>query len=461
MADMQKWVPMRWPWPDASRLAILDGTPVNCLVIDWAPGQRQALTTLAAKAKGAGFAVVGTVSGGDRAAAFASARAAGLDAVIAEGDAPGAPLPVVPLAERSKVPWKSPSPILAVQDNVWPATALAPARGDALSGPTNSPWIDSNAWFLRLARVRARAKTCWLLFDPPGPGNIVPAETYLRAVADAASFGGRWVVSLDEKLRDGLAAGEPGAVETWKTLASALAFFEKHRGWNSLEPQGVVGVVSDFAGADEMVGTELLNLMGRRNLPYRIVDKAEADAASLAEFKALVAVDEELPPPALRRKLLDFAEQGGVVLASQSWQSERGTPTGESHPRIEIRRLGRGKLAVAKSDVLDPYMVARDVHVLLGRAADLTRYYNIEAFISNYTASPDRTRALFQLTNFSRRLLDDRVSVWFRTRYRSARLWTAESGSPSPATTMPENGGVTVQIPGMKTYAALELSGSA
>jgi hypothetical protein len=487
MADMSRWVPLRWPWPDASLLSILDGTPVNCLVVDWAAGQRQALAPLVEKCKAAGHALVGMVSGGDRAAAFQSARAAGLDAVIAEGDAPDAPLPVLPLSERAKTPWNSPSPILAVNDNVWPATALAPARGDALTGPTNSPWIDSNAWFLRLARVRARAKTCWLLFDPPGPPDIVPAETYLRAVADAAAFGGRWVVSLDEKLRAGLAAGDTGATGTWKTLANALAFFEKHRGWTALEPQGVVGVVSDFAGANEMVGTELLNLIGRRNLPFRIVDKSVAEGASLAGFKALVAVDEELPPPALRRRLLDFAEQGGVLLVSQSWQGERGTPTGQPHPRIDIRRLGKGKLAVAKGDAPDPFMVARDIHVLLGRAEDLTRYFNIEAFISSYAASPDGTpnhtpegapdhaassdgtpehaaspdgaHALFQVTSFSRRLQDDRVSVWFRRPYRAAQLWTIGSEAPSPAAVTSENGGITVQVPGMKTYAAIELSG--
>ena len=45
----------------------------------------------------------------------------------------------------------------------------------------------------------------------------------------------------------------------------------------------------------------------------------------------------------------------------------------------------------------------RDIHVLLGRAEDLTRFYNIEAFVSNYTASRDGTRALFQVINFSQR----------------------------------------------------------
>jgi hypothetical protein len=440
-------------------LAILDRTPVNCLVVEWTAEGQQSLAPLVAKGKTAGLAFVGMVRGGDRASAFASARSAGLDAVIAEDAAPLAALPALPLCERAKTPWQSSSPILVVQDNVWPAIALAPERSEALSGPTASPWIDSNGWFLRLARVRAPAKTLWLLCDPPGPPDIVPTETYVRAVADAVSFGGRWVVSLDQNLRAGLAAKDPGSAEAWKALANALAFFEKHRGWASLEPQGVVGVISDFAGANEMMGSELLNLIGRRNLPYRILEKSAAESASLASFKALVAMDEEPPIPALRRKLLAFTQQGGVLLASRSWHGERGVPAGQSHPRIDIRRLGKGKLAIVKGDSADPYMVARDIQVLLGRAEDLTRFYNIEAFLSNYTASRDGTHALFQVINFAQRLADDRESIWFRNRYRAAQLWTIGDETPRPATQAPENGGTVVQIPGMKNYAAIELSG--
>jgi hypothetical protein len=150
--------------------------------------------------------------------------------------------------------------------------------------------------------------------------------------------------------------------------------------------------------------------------------------------------------------------QGGMLLASRNWPGERGAPAGQNHPRIDSRPLGKGKLAIAKSDSPDPYMVTRDIHVLFGRAEDLTRYYNIEAFISSYTASPDGKRALFQATNFSQRMADDRVSIWFRNRYRAARLWTIGSRAASPALLQPENGGILVQVPGMRTYAALELS---
>jgi hypothetical protein len=401
---------------------------------------------------------VGLVTGTGGEPALASASAAGLAAVIVEGDSKKAGLPLLPAAERSKVPWNSPSPVLVVKDNIWPATPRPVGRGDALAGPTASPWIDSNGWFLRLAQVRAPQKLCWLLFDPPGPPDIVLTETYVRAVADAGAFGGRWVVSLDEDVRSGLIRKAPSAVESWRALSAALAFFERHRDWSRYGPLGVIGVISDFSGDNETLAEETLNLLCRRNLPYRILEKSTAEATRLESFRALVAVDEQLPPPGLRQRLLAFAQAGGVLLASESWKGEGGTPTGEEHPRLDIRRLGKGRVAVSKTDSPDPYMVARDVHVLLGRAYDLTRFYNIEAFISNYCAPPDGSGAVLHMTDFSRRREEDRVTAWFRKMYRSARLWRIGTAEPVQATLFSENGGMDVQVPAMGTYVALELS---
>ena len=69
-----------------------------------------------------------------------------------------------------------------------------------------------------------------------------------------------------------------------------------------------------------MAGTETLNLMARRSLPFRIIEKSKAVESPLTGLKALICVDEALPAPALRKKLMTFAEQGGALLVSQSWK---------------------------------------------------------------------------------------------------------------------------------------------
>jgi hypothetical protein len=462
-------------WLDPSVLEILRGTPVDCLVVNWAAGlpsdaeQQKALVPLLAQGKTAGLSFVGLVDGeADRAAAVASARAAGLAAVIVEGEAPDAGLPVLPLGTNPHLPWNSPSPVLVAKGNVWPGIASQGLNsqdwrreGEAeAAGPTSAPWIDSNGWFLRLAKVYAPSKIPWLLFDPPGGANVVLTDAYLRAIADSGSFGGRWILSLDDALRASLAQKEQRAMETWKSIAGALAFFAKHSQWETYSPLGVIGVISEFSGANEMIGTETLNLMVRMNVPFRIIEKSKLATAPLTGYKALIAVDDAMPEPAARKRLLDFAQQGGALLVSQSWKGEGGTPTGAAHPRLDLRKLGKGKFAVCKDASPDPYMVARDIHVLLSRVNDLSRFFNLSAFLSSHTAPPGGASALLQMTNFAgaNRFSVNQVTVWFPQQYRAARMWTLGSEAPVALQLVPENTGIDIQIPSVSPYAAVEVA---
>jgi hypothetical protein len=462
-------------WLDPSVLEILRGTPVNCLVVSWAAGlpadaeQQKALVPLLAQAKTGGLSCVGLVEGeANKAAAVASARAAGLAAVIMEGDVPNAGLPILPLAANPHLPWNSSSPVLVAKGNVWPGIASQglnsqdwrPGRDTQAAGPTSEPWIDSNGWFLRLAKAYAPSKTTWLLFDPPGGANVVLADAYRRAIADSGSFCGRWVLSLDDALRASLAQKEQSAMETWKSITGALAFFAQHGQWETNSPVGYVGVISDFVGANETIGTETLNLMVRKNVPFRIIEKSRLAATPLTGYKALISVDEAMPEPAARKKLLDFAQQGGSLLVSQSWNGQGGTATGAAHPRLDLRKLGKGKLAVCKDKTPDPYMVARDIHVLLSRVNDLSRFFNLSAFLSAHTAAPDGASALLQITNFagSSRFSVSQVTVWFPQQYRAARIWTLGSEAPVELKLEPENTGMDVQVPSVSPYAAVEVA---
>src|SRR5664280_614458 len=289
------WIPFRWPsaWTDPALLGLLEGTPFNCLALEW----DAALAPVAARARAAGLSLV------------ALGNAASREAASAAGIAP------------------PPESLLTPADSVWPGIA-SQANGAEASGPTANPWIDSNGWLLRLAQVRAPQKTVWLTFTPPGAPRVVLLESYLRSIADTGAWGGRWVVSLDSDLQGGLARGDPKALASWKAIAAAVAFFEQRRAWSALEPLGVAGVISDFAGPNETTGQEILNLLGRRSLAYRILESSSATTASLAGFKALICVDEGAPPPVLRRKLLAFANQGGLLVSGAAWNRPEGTPTG-------------------------------------------------------------------------------------------------------------------------------------
>ena len=426
MPTPASWIPLRWPsaWVDPALLGLLEGTPFNCLAMEWSG----ALAPVAAKARAAGFSLAAI---GNEAARSAAAGA---------GLTP------------------PPEPLLLATDAVWPGIARQ-ADGAEASGPTANPWIDSNGWLLRLARVRSPEKTVWLTFTPPGAPRVVLLESYLRAIADTGAWGGRWVVSLDSDLQGGLARGDPKALDSWKAIAKAVAFFEQRRAWSAFEPLGVVGVISSFAGPNETTSQEILNLMGRRSLAYRILESSAAATASLAGFKALICVDEGEPAPPLRRKLLTFANQGGLLVVGSAWHAAEGTPTGMDHPRVDVRRLSKGRLAICKDSPVDPFMIARDVHMLLGRTYDVARFFNLSAFLSYCTATPDRTREAVQIVSFAIRFPNDVATVWVPGKYASARLWNLDSEGPKAIAVVSENGGTSILLPPVPVYAGIELFG--
>lgn len=427
MPTPENWIPLRWPsaWADPALLGLLEGAPFNCLAMEW----NAALAPVAAKARAAGLSLV----------------AIGNEATRAAGLAAGAGL----------VP--PPDSLLIASDSVWPG--IAPQENGAeLSGPTANPWIDSNGWFLRLAKVRSPRKTVWLTFEPPAAPRVVLLENYQRAIADTGAWGGRWVVSLDSAMQAGLANGDAKALASWKAIAAAVGFFEQRREWNALEPLGVVGVVSDFAGPNETTSGEILNLLGRRSLAYRILETSAAATAPLAGFKALIYVDEGAPAPPLRRKLLAFAEQGGLLMAGAAWKPPEGKPAGMDHPRVDLRQVGKGRIAISKASSPDPFMIARDVHMLLGRTYDVARFFNLSAFLSLCTASPDRTRELVQIVSFAIRFPTDVATAWVPGKYASARQWSLGAESASPIETAVENDGTSLLLPPVPVYAAVELS---
>ena len=493
MSIRTDWVPMYWPcgpleaalrekekgfdpqvkdllagWGETARLAIVKGTPVNCLVVRWAAGlpqdasQQQGLSAWVHAAHTAGLAVVGLVSAAaDKGKAAAAAEAAGLAALAVEGDPPRSALPIIPLAEEGKAPWKRLSPILALDGMRWPGITMGSTREseDVNAGATQAPWIDSNAYVLQMAAALGGTdKTFWLMFHPPAKDRITVRDAYLRAVADTGMAGGRWVLSLADDLRRGLIQGQSEALATWKATAAAAGFFAQHPEWRRARAAGLVGVMSDFTGPNELLATELLNLLARRNLPFRVIAKGGSAPARFAGLKAVCCLDETPPDAGLRQQCDEFAGRGGLLFATRAWGVGGQTEAGFDHPRFEMRRLGKGRVAICTEESPDPYLVARDVHMILGRTNDLVRFYNITSLISCYSAQPDGA-GLLQFVNYARRAPDDVITAWLNHPYRSARLWTLASGTARTVAIAAENGGTAVHLPSIPVYAGVELTG--
>ena len=331
-------------------------------------------------------------------------------------------------------------------------------RNDPTAGPTGVPWLDTNGWYIQLARARTPSAV-WVLFDPPGKGTVVQPQSYLLAVCDAEAAGGRWVVSLDDNVRAELAGKGAAASAAWKAVSDAISFFERHRDWKSYQPLGIVGVMSDFSGDNYDFSGEILNLMARRDLPFRVLWSGKPGSPALGGLKALVCADSEQPAAQARRSILSFVEQGGLLVTGPKWGPE-GTPGAGAHARFEVRALGKGRIAVAKEDLADPYQLVMDAQTLLSYSNEVAKLFNASASGGfHYTASPDGKRALLQLLTYATAgRAANLATAWTRRKYRGAQVWTIDAAGPGPVQQAAcEDGGTEYHLPPMPAYAALDL----
>jgi hypothetical protein len=393
--------------------AFLRGTPFNCLVLD--PASKPPSESTIAEARRAGFDVVS------------------LDAV----------------------------PATRLGDCSWPRVD-AGGKDGAASGPTGLPWIESNGWRIRLARAKDPERPVWVRLGKLPDKSPLPLsrEAYALAVADAAAHGGKWIVELDAELRRGLAAREPRCTLTWRELVSTVEFFARHDTWSAMKAQGLLGVVSDFIGENEFVATELLNLLARRQVGYRIFPARRVELGDTRGLSALLYAAQSAPSRQQVDLFTAFARAGGLSIlpAAAASSVPQGMVEADAPAGFDVRGLGQGRVAVAKQNWDDPYTAARDVHVLMSRRHDHVHLFNASSINSYATVSIDGAAALVHLLNYSMRPSGSPLTLAVRKRYRQARLWTlGASGSAALGMTVDADW-LEMALPPFSVYSAIELS---
>ena len=534
------WLPMKWPcgpleiarrnksgsidagvketleaWVRPSALDLLKDTPINCLVVDWADGgpedsaQQQALKPLLEAGRKWGISFVGKLALKEGvSAAVSAARAAGLSTVMLDAaSGQSLDLPAIRQFPRDKAAWEAASTPFSVAENVWPGLNLQTMNGDtALAGPTGIPWVNSNAWFSLLASELAPGKTLWLDLDPPAASNLLHPADYALAVADSCAYGSQWIISLDDKLRAALPKGNSQAQGVWKSLCEAVAFFENHKGWQAFRSQGILAVISDFRGDNAYMSGEVLNLLNRRQVQFRIIDRVtmglrptqgnenqrrhpreggdpsfapntmdsrfrgndesigRAKSPPLLEgLKAVLWLDPEKPSSEQRAQLLAFVQHGGLVITAAYWGTSDVTPT-KKDPSLRYRlyNIGQGQIAVADEIFQDPYQVAVDAHLLVSRRNDLVRLYNpgtTNCRLSDGFVSPYRGKRLVQVLNYSSEPASY-VTLWVNGKVESARLWQLGAAEARTLQGRSASRGTEFDLPPVSVYCALEFEGT-
>jgi len=395
-------IPLRWPsaWKDP---AILADTPFNCLVAE-----------------------KGAIPDPVRAAATQK----GL--TVVDPAAPPANVFVAP--------------------GVWPG--IQAHQGDSTSaGPTGNPWVDSNGWKIRLESLRHPGSRVWI---DASPSDSAPADSYALVFADAAAYGGRWIVTLTNQFAAAVAQGNGAALASWKKLAGAAKFFDTRRDWSAFRSEAVLGVISDFEGDNEYMGGELLNLIARTNQQYRVLLKGKLTPASFANLKAVIYPDVVAPSPAAKSQIMAFVQAGGILITHPKWGLAPGIAADDQdNDRYQWRTSGKGRIAYAKAEFDDPWVIAQEQFLLVSHRNDLLRFWNGGAIGSYFTGSPDRKRALIHLL-FYADLGPDESGVRVAGNYHTGKLWTLDGKSSSIAM-IPQKDAVELHLPAIAQYAAVEL----
>ena len=326
------------------------------------------------------------------------------------------------------------------------------------AGPTGEPWVNSIGWVVQLARARNPNAQVWVDAEPPR--HPLTADEYTRAVADAASNGGRWILTLDTDLAAGLRDGKPASLEIWKQILRSCDFFQSHEAWGSYKRAARLGLVSDFSGDNEFLSQEFLNMATRNNQPCQVLEKSRLTDADLKGLRTAIYLDGGSPGAELRRKLLAYASAGGLLVTAQNWP-QQGAPSAECTPVHDLHRR-KGQSGRSQRCQSDPYLLVKDVPVLVSHRYDAVRLYVANAGILYYSVAPGGRGGLLQLVNFANAGGYNRqewpLTAQVAERYETARLRTIDEPEPKDVEIGHKQGATQLFLPAISVYGAVELS---
>jgi hypothetical protein len=315
------------------------------------------------------------------------------------------------------------------------------------AGPSAEPWLDSNIWLVRSLRLEAAWRPIWInqRSNPNSPGD------YARCVADAAVAGGRWMVALDDDLLTRLFRREADALATWRGVGTYLKFAENHAEWRDFSPFGNLRIVLDSAGKNPEFSDEILKLVARRQIPYRVIERSLMKSLSLQGFQAILALDLAPPSEAERKALGDYAEQGGLLLVGPSWGN---VPEKQAY---SDNSLGRGRVVVYKDNRPDPELVARDLLDLLEPEIIGYTAFNVPSVLTYASCRDSGKQTLIQLLNYATSPFNSKITLRLYENFQKARLYTPENAPLDLSVRNATNGRVEITIPQLAIWGAVLL----
>jgi hypothetical protein len=423
MAAPADWVPARWTWTDPATLDLLQGTPVNCLLLKWNSGQAQAISKFSERAAERGIATLGIIEPKDNLPDSArQAIRAKMTGIVLEGDFPDgaansvrdaladSKAVVIELTSRSRLKLGGPAPILATNQGVWPGIQVMD-DGHAKAGPSGTPWIDTNTGFVRA--VKAWGDTPLWIGNLPPPKTVVTGERYLQVICDAAMVGARWIVALDETFAGHLKGKDPAALKQWQRMGRHLQYYEDHKEWRAMRPAGKFALVQDVSDGALLSGG-ILDMIATKHTPVRPVPRQKLNIAAFKDVSLAVNVNGESLTPEEKEVLRSFTRSGGTLLTGPPGWKAQNSANGD-------------QITLEKQEMERLDTIWKEVNSMIGRRNLGARLFNVSTMLSDLMSSPDGKQVVVQLVNFADYPVES-IAVHVLGDFKHARLYTPEDG---------------------------------
>lgn len=417
-------IPARWPSARPESLAVLEKSPVNCLVVE--PGAWNGPFVEAARKRG--VHLLADVSH-DPAADTPRALAAGVDAIYLEGthtpdlvagvrqQASASGKPFAWLPDRMHMPIAKPGTasdaVIGTYQGLWAGVKLG-HEGEAEAAPSGPPWIDTNSGFLRFARaVAPKGVPVWVANRPPG-GQAVPPERYVQGIGDAAMAGAHWVISFDEAFAAKLFAGDGEARKTWDRISRVLRFYKEHRDLTELPDYSRLAIVQDVdSGA--LVSGSVLDMVSSKHVPAFVVPPGALGTTPLPELKLLLNIDPQALTEEQKSALREEARKGAMLInGPPQWKLTLPPPTELTFSDAQIKQLDE---------------IWSEINRTLGRDNFAVRVFGAPAMLSNLKSSPDGRKMVLHLVNYSDYPVEA-ITIHALEKYAKATLHVP-AGNPS------------------------------
>ena len=400
--DWNTCVPARWPGSDPASLALLDNSPINCLLVE----QNRATAAFVKSARDRGRKVLAIVGGefepsGDFDALVIEEATTSEAAARKARDSGKA---VIELVSRVRMNFEA-APVVGASDGVWPGIRLE-QDGKAVGAPTGAPWIDTNGGFLRFARARSAAPV-WISVKPP-ENRALSANNYVQAIADAAIAGAHWVISLDSRTAKELLAGEPAAREIWTRMNRALRFFDEQRPFWDAPDYSSLSVLQDVPSGALYAGG-FIDMIAAKHIPASPLPVPKLGATPARGTKLLLNIDPGALSPEQQEKVRAVARQGAIVVnGPPAWKAAVSATDRFTFEGDQIKKLDEAW---------------REINHLIGRRNFGVRLFGAPGMLSNLKSAHGGKQLALLLVNYTDYPVES-ISVHLLAKYKSAVLIT-------------------------------------